>query len=86
MVLLRHKFGMAEISKIDRYIIDKVRERRLELNITQVDLSLRLEKSDKYISQFESYKTGRRYSAFMINEIAKALDCSPRDFWPEKAL
>ncbi|MBW8687275.1 helix-turn-helix domain-containing protein [Chitinophaga rhizophila] len=77
---------MAEISAIDRYVIDRVRERRMELNISQAELSFRLGKSDKYISRFESYSSGKHYNIEILNEIAKVLDCSPRDFWPEKAL
>ena len=77
---------MTDILPIERYIIDRIRDRRNELNISQVELSYRLGKSDKYIAQFESYSTGKSYNVEMINEIAKVLDCSPRDFWPEKPL
>jgi transcriptional regulator with XRE-family HTH domain len=71
------------VSPVDSYIINKVRERRMELNISQEHLSFLLGKSEGYISQFESHKRGKHYSTRMLNEIAKALKCSPKDFWPQ---
>jgi len=74
---------MAGIAEIDRYIIDKVRERRQELDISQEYLSFLLGKSEGYISQFESHKRGKHYSTRMLNELAKVLQCSPKDFMPQ---
>lgn len=77
---------MAGLSEIEIYVIDRVRERRHELDISQHELSVLLGKSDGYISHFESPKTGRAYNVEMLNELAKVLKCSPRDFWPDKPL
>lgn len=77
---------MAELTAIDRYIIAKVRERRKELGFSQEHLSFLLGKSEGYISNFESHKRGKYFSTRMLNELAKALQCSPKDFWPDKPL
>jgi transcriptional regulator with XRE-family HTH domain len=75
-----------KLAKIDRYIIDAVRDRRNELGISQGELSRLVGRSYGYISQYESYKRGNHYNTKMINELAKALQCSPRIFWPENPL
>lgn len=77
---------MAEISKIDKYVIEMIRQRRNSLGITQVDLSIRLGMSDKYISQFEGKEQKNAYNVQTINEIAKILKCSPKDFLPDDPL
>ncbi|MFX1709047.1 helix-turn-helix transcriptional regulator [Chitinophaga sp. CC14] len=74
---------MANQAAIDRYIIDRVRARRIELDISQEHLSFLVGKSEGYIAQFESYKRGKHFSTRMLNELAKALQCSPKDFMPE---
>lgn len=75
---------MAKKSDIDLYIIEKVRERREALDITQADLSYALEKSRNYISNIEN--GSKHYNVLMLNEVAKVLKCSPRLFWPEDPL
>lgn len=42
--------------------------------------------SDGFISQVESPKSPSKYNLNHLNEIAKYLGCSPRDFLPEKPL
>lgn len=76
---------MTSLVAIDRYIIDKVRARRMELGYSQAHLSFLLNKSDGYISKFESHLRGKHFSTRMLNELAKVLECSPKDFMPEKA-
>ena len=55
----------------------------MELKISQEQLSFLLGKSEGYISQFESPTRGKFFSTRMLNEIAKALKCSPKDFMPD---
>jgi transcriptional regulator with XRE-family HTH domain len=74
------------LGEIDKYIIQKVKERRMELGYSQAHLSFLLGKAEGYISNYESHKRGKFYSAKIINELAKALDCSPKDFWPNDPL
>ncbi|MEC5143077.1 helix-turn-helix transcriptional regulator [Chitinophaga sp. 212800010-3] len=74
---------MPKISAIDSYVTGQVKKRREELKLSQEDLSFRLNKSEGYISQFESHKRGKAFSVRMINELARALECSPKYFMPD---
>jgi len=77
---------MSKASPIEQYVIDRVKERRLELGITQKELSYLLDVSEGYIGLVESVNTDDKYSLKRLNDLAKALKCSPRYFLPEKPL
>lgn len=71
---------------IEQYIIDKVREIRIKKNISQSAIAYGLGfESTAYIGSIESSKTGNTdvYNINHLNEIARILDCSPKDFWPQ---
>lgn len=59
---------------------------RLEKGLSQDDVALHLELSKGYIGHIESPKFIAKYNTFHLNELAKLLKCSPKDFLPEKAL
>lgn len=73
-------------SKIDLYIIGQVKKRREELEVHQDDLAIHLDVSSGYISHIESPYQRAKYNSIQLNELAKLLKCSPKDFWPEKPL
>lgn len=73
-------------SKIDWYIVNRVRELRIQKGISQADIAYHLDFSVGYIGHIESPKFRAKYNAIHINELAKLLKVSPRDFWPEKPL
>ena len=75
-----------EKSKIDWYIVSKVREKRLAKNLTQEDIAAHLELSVGFIGHIESPNFRAKYNTIHLNELAKLLGCSPREFLPEKAL
>lgn len=77
---------MAEISKIERYIIQKVKELHVANGMTQISLSQKLNMSDSFIGHVESPKRRDKYNLKHINSLAKIFKCSPRDFLPEKPL
>ena len=77
---------MAELSKIDRYIIQKVKDFRIENGMTQIVLSQKLNMSDSFIGHVESPKRRDKYNVNHLNALAKIFKCSPRDFLPEKPL
>ncbi|MEC5144885.1 HTH cro/C1-type domain-containing protein [Chitinophaga sp. 180180018-2] len=77
---------MVELSAIDRYIIDKVKELRTAKGYSQEHLSGLIGKAEGYIGNVESPKRGKHYNTKILNELAKALECSPKEFWPEKPL
>lgn len=71
--------------EIELYIIEKVKTIRKEKGLTQEQLSLRLDKGVGFIGDIESSKKAK-YNIKHLNEIAKILQCSPKDFWPDKPL
>jgi transcriptional regulator with XRE-family HTH domain len=77
---------MKPVSKIDRYAIKKVKERRKELKYSQAALSYELDVSASYIQQVESDKFDTRYTLEKLNELAKILKCSLHDFFPKKPI
>lgn len=74
------------LEKIERFIIEKVREIRESKGITQEQLSLSLGKNITFISQIEAPSKKAKYNLIHLNEIAKVFNCSPKDFWPDKPL
>ena len=74
------------ISAIDQYIIDAVRKERRAQNVSQAMLGAWIGVSRGFISQVESPKCDVKYSVTHLNEIAKYLGRSPKDFLPEKPL
>jgi transcriptional regulator with XRE-family HTH domain len=72
--------------KIDLYIIDRVKEMRIERNISQQEIAVWLELSTGFIGHIESPNFRSKYNNKHLNEIAKKFKCSPRDFFPEKPI
>lgn len=74
---------------IDKYIIDKVRKIRLEKKISQETIAIELGfESNAYISAIESMSSDRDecYNSKHLNQIAKLLKCSPKEFWPDEPI
>jgi ribosome-binding protein aMBF1 (putative translation factor) len=74
------------LSDIDKYIIKKVKEMRESRGLTQASLSLSLGKSTTFISDIEAPSKKVKYNDKHLNDIAKILKCSPKDFWPDMPL
>lgn len=75
------------LTEVDKYVIEKVKERRLKKGISQSQLAFELGYTSKsYIQKIESGKYEKKYNVAQLNEIAKVLECSPRDFMPKEAL
>ena len=77
---------MKEASKIEKFIIARVKEKREEFGYTQVTLSEKLNMSDSFVSHIETPKRRAKYNINHINALAKIFKCSPRDFLPDKPL
>lgn len=73
-------------SKIDWYITCKIRELRIQKGLSQEDISLHLNISTGFIGHIESPNFRAKYNTSHLNELAKLLQCSPKEFWPEIAL
>lgn len=68
---------------IDKYITQKVIEKREKAGITQEELShmLGLATGSTFVSQTENTGKGK-YNIYHLNELAKIFDCDIADFLP----
>ena len=73
-------------SKIDQYVINRVKDKRVENNLSQADLAFELSMSVGFIGKVESTKYTSHYNLKHLNLLAKILKCSPQDFLPKKPL
>jgi len=73
-------------TRIDLYVITRVKEKRLEKNISQAELANELGMSVGFIGKVESPKYPSHYNIKHLNQLAKILDCSPQEFLPKKHL
>jgi len=71
-------------STIEQYVIDVVRQKRLEKGWSQKELAYRMDLSIGFIGDIKTPNSRAKYNLNHINELAKAFECSPRDFLPEK--
>ena len=74
------------LEEIELYVISKVREIRETKKMTQEYLSLSIGKNITFISQIEAPSKKAKYNIIHLNLIAKALNCSPKDFFPEQPI
>ena len=70
--------------KIDLYVIEKVKERRIELKMSQAILAFRLGVSYGFIGQVESINYPAKYNINHLDKLAAIFNCSPKDFLPDK--
>ena len=70
------------MTKIEQYVIDKVRSERIKKNLSQIDIATHLDVSPGFISSVESYKGKAKYNLNHINKLALLFKCSPKDFLP----
>ncbi|WP_126245884.1 helix-turn-helix domain-containing protein [Chitinophaga rhizosphaerae] len=75
-----------ELAPIEQYVIDAVRERRKLLGISQEKLAHLLGYSEGFIANIETSKRSSKYNLRHLNELAKVLKCSPKDFFPNVPL
>ena len=77
---------MGKEAKIEKFVIDRVRQRRIDLKISQASLAQLLEVSEGFIGNVENPNYPEKYNLRHLNELAKILKCSPKDFMPDKPL
>lgn len=77
---------IVEVSPIEQFIIDKVRDMRKELGLSQRDIAYQLDIDQSFLAAVESPKGRAKYNINHLNELAKIFKCSPRDFLPENPL
>jgi len=76
----------ASSSPIEQYIIDVVRDKRIQKGWSQKDLAYEMELSIGFIGNVENPKLRAKYNLNHINTLAKVFECSPKDFLPELPL
>jgi transcriptional regulator with XRE-family HTH domain len=74
----------AVLSAMDQSIVEVVKRKRIENELSQKDLAFELEVSVSFIGDIENPKKRAKYNTNHLNKLAKIFKCSPRDFLPEK--
>jgi len=74
------------LTEIEKYIIETIKIMRKEHGFSQLELSQKLDMNDSFISHVEATSKRAKYNINHLNEIAKIFNCSPKEFWPDKAL
>ena len=69
-------------SKIDLFVITRIKERRMQKNISQRGLAAILDCSPSFIGPVESEKFDVRYSVHQVFLVAQFFECSPAEFFP----
>lgn len=72
-------------SKMDMYVIEAIRRERVAQDISQAMMAYGIGKSRGFIGQVENPKSRARYNLQHINDIAKYLCVSPRQFLPDSS-
>lgn len=73
------------LTPIEQFVVDTVKEKRTENGYSQREIAYMLDVSEGFIGDVENPKYRAKYNLNHINELAKILKCSPKDFLPEKA-
>lgn len=71
---------------IEKYVIEVIKKKRQENNISQAELARRLGVSLGFIGNVENHAYRAKYNLKHLNELAKIFKCSPKDFMPEKSV
>ena len=73
-------------TKIELYVVNEVKEKRVEKGMSQAELSYLLEVSTGMVGMAESTKYTTKYSLEQLNRLAQIFKCAPKDFLPDKHL
>jgi transcriptional regulator with XRE-family HTH domain len=77
---------MGKEADIEKYVIEKVRKRRTEMGLSQAALAQLMDVSEGFIGNVENPNYPEKYNLRHLNELAKILKCSPKDFMPDTPL
>lgn len=70
-------------SLIEFEIVNLVRKKRKDLNISQAKIASLIDVSAGYIGQIEMKNSGSMYSYDQLNKLAVFFNCSPKEFLPD---
>lgn len=79
---------MSEVKKsaLDQYIVERVKQLRVQHGLSQAVLAIKLDVSDSFIGAIENPLHRAKYNLEHLNKLAKVFNCSPKDFLPDTAL
>ena len=77
---------MGKEARIEKYVIEKVKQMRVSLGFSQADLAHKLDVSEGFIGNIENPNYPEKYNLRHLNELARIFKCSPKDFMPDKPL
>ena len=75
--------GKLNKTRIEQFIIDKVREIRIAKGISQEEIAFYLDTTKGFIGQIESPNHPSKYNVNHLNRLAIELKCSIKDFFPD---
>ena len=75
-----------ELTPIEQYVIDRVREMRNERGLSQRDIAYQIDIDQSFLAAVESPKGRAKYNLNHLNDLAKLFKCSIKDFFPDKPL
>lgn len=78
--------GNASLTPIEQYVVDVVRQKRQEKNLSQRELAYLIDLSPGFIGDVENPNYIAKYNLNHINKLAELFECSPREFLPETSL
>ena len=70
-------------TKFELFVINKIREKRREMRLSQDDIAEILDVTRGFIGQIESPLSPEKYNLNHLNDLAIEFKCSPKDFFPE---
>lgn len=74
-------------TKIDIFVIQRVKAMRIDLGLSQEQLSILAGfKSNSFVGQVESGNQDKHYNIRHVNLFAKIFNCSPKDFLPDQPI
>ncbi len=73
-------------SEIDLYVAERVKEIRQKKKVSQSLLSFGIGVTKSFVGQVESPANNSKYNINHLYDIAKFLECSMHDFFPQSTL
>jgi transcriptional regulator with XRE-family HTH domain len=74
------------VGDVDKYVIQKVKEKRIEKGFSQSQLAFELDVATSFVAMLESGKYNKKYNVQHVNDLARILECSLYDFLPSRPL
>lgn len=70
------------LSQIEQFVIDRVKQMRIERGISQAELANKLDVANSFIGQAESSKYRTKYNLNHLSKLVKIFNCGYSDFFP----